>query len=87
MVAQSISPVSTTQELYFQLQDSGNYFLAVDYSTNLFGLSDNYDSQPYGLAWAVDDVPEPRDILLVSLGGVFALFRLRFCRNSCSGLA
>jgi len=87
LVAQSKSPVSTTQELYYQLPESGNYFLAVDYSTNLFDLSGNYDSQPYGIAWSVSDVPEPCDIFMVALGAVFGLLRLRFRRNPSSGLA
>ena len=70
LVAQSISPVSTTQELFFNLQDSGNYFIHIGYSTNLFDLSGNYSSQNYGIAWSVSDVPEPGSALLVVIGGI-----------------
>ena len=85
LIAQSISPVSTTQELYFQLQNSGNYLIAVDYSTNLFDLSGTYSSQPYGIAWSV--TPESDTWLLCLAGGVLGGTWLRFRRKRSSGLA
>lgn len=79
LVAESISPVSTTQELYFQLAASGNYEIQVGYSTNLFDLSGNYASQPYGIAWSVSGVPEPGSVALFLMGGGVLLFaKLRF---------
>ena len=80
LVAQSVSPVSTTQELFFNLQDSGNYFIHIGYSTNLFDLSGNYASQNYGIAWSVSDVPEPGSALLIVIGGI-TLFAWPFLRN------
>ena len=80
LVAQSVSPVSTTQELFFNLQDSGNYFIHIGYSTNLFDLSGNHASQNYGIAWSVSDVPEPGSVLLIVIGGI-TLFAWPFLRN------
>jgi hypothetical protein len=80
LVAESISPVSTTQELYFQLTASGNYEIKVGYSTNLFELSGSYASQNYGIAWNVSSIPEPRSIVLFLSGAVIVLVRLRFHR-------
>jgi len=83
LVAESISPVSTTQELYFTLQNTGTYLIQVGYSTNLFDLSGNYASQDYGIAWAVTGVPEPGTLLLLGLGALFLMMHGR--RNSLSG--
>ena len=74
LVAQSISPVSTTQELYFQLLSTGTYMVEVSYSTNLFDLSGTYASQEYGLAWSVAGIPEPETLFLVVLGGIAMMF-------------
>jgi hypothetical protein len=82
LIAESISPVSTTQELYFQLQTSGTYMIQVGYSTNLFDFSGSYTSQPYGMAWSVSDVPEPDSILLVLAGAGALLFVSRSQRLS-----
>ena len=82
LVAESISPVSTTQELYFQLAASGNYEIQIGYSTNLFDLSGNDTSQPYGIAWSVSGVPEPGSVALFLMGGGVLLFaKLRFRRK------
>lgn len=70
LVAESISPVSTTQELYFQIPNTGTYMIDVGYPTNLFDFSDGYAAQDYGLAWSVEDVPEPSSIMLIGLGGI-----------------
>jgi len=80
LVAESISPVSTTQELYFTLQNTGTYMIEVGYSTNLFDFSGSYDTQNYGLAWSVQDVPEPGTNLLLLAGGAvfFLTFRSRY---------
>ena len=83
LVAESISPVSTTQELYFTLQNTGTYLIQVGYSTNLFDLSGNYASQDYGIAWAVTGVPEPGTLLLLGLGALFLM--MHGMRNSLSG--
>jgi len=78
LVAESISPVSTTQELYFQVPSTGTYMIDVGYSTNLFDFSGSYATQDYGLAWSVEDVPEPSSIMLIGLGGAgLALLRWR----------
>jgi hypothetical protein len=77
LVAESISPVSTTQELYFTLQNTGTYLIQVGYSTNLFDLSGNYASQDYGIAWAVTGVPEPKTILLLGFGALFLMIHAR----------
>jgi Subtilase family len=77
LVAQSISPVSTTQELWFPVPDTGTYMIEVDYSTNLFDFSGSYASQDYGIAWSVSGVPEPGSVALVLLGGVILLAGLR----------
>ena len=73
LVAKSISPVSTTQELYFPLSATGTYVIRVGYSTNLFDLSGSYSSQPYGIAWSVYGVPEPGTVMLVVAGGLLLL--------------
>ena len=65
LIAQSISPVGTVQELSFLLGDPGTYGIRVGYSTNLFDFSGTYAMQDYGLAWSAQGVPEP---------GVWALF-------------
>jgi hypothetical protein len=77
LVAESISPVSTTQELYFTLQNTGTYLIQVGYSTNLFDLSGNYASQDYGIAWAVTGVPEPKTILLLGFGTLLLMIHAR----------
>lgn len=77
LVAQSVSPVSTTQELWFPVPDTGTYMIEVDYSTNLFDFSGSYDSQDYGIAWSVSGVPEPGAGLLVLLGGMIVLLGFR----------
>ena len=87
LVAQSISPVSTTQELFFNLQDSGRYFIQVGYTTNLFDLSGSYASQNYGIAWSVSDVPEPGSLLLILAGGAVYALRYGFCLIRSSVLA
>ena len=76
LVAESISPVSTTQELFFQVMDPGTYLIRVGYSTNLFDLSSSYAVQDYGMAWSVAGVPEPGAIILFLTGGVVILCRL-----------
>ncbi len=81
LVAESISPVSTTQELYFQLADSGNYEIRVGYSTNLFDLPGGYSSQNYGIAWNVTGVPEPGSMVLFLSGGTLIFLRLRFLQR------
>jgi hypothetical protein len=75
LVARSISPVSTTQALYFQINDPGAYRIHVAYSTNLFDLSGNYNSQDYGIAWSVGAVPEPGTFVLFLAGGFVLFFR------------
>ena len=86
LVAESISPVSTTQELYFQLAASGIYKIQVGYSTNLFDFSGSYGSQPYGIAWSVTGVPEPGTFALLILGGVLLVAKARCRRDSSSVL-
>ena len=83
LVAQSISPVSTTQELYFPITDSGTYLISVGYFTNLFDFSNTHGSQDYGLAWSVSgapstssSVPEPSSWLLFSLGACIVAWRI-----------
>ncbi|XHR26980.1 MAG: S8 family serine peptidase [Chthoniobacteraceae bacterium] len=73
LVAQSISAVSTTQELYFTLLATGNYLIEVVYSGNLFNNGDTSDSQDYGMAWSVDAVPEPGTWFLLAAGTVLIL--------------
>jgi hypothetical protein len=73
LVAESISPVSTTQELFFQVMNPGTYLIRVGYSANLFDLSSSYAVQDYGMAWSVAGVPEPGSIILFLTGGVFLL--------------
>jgi len=68
LVAESISPVSTTQELCFIVPNSGSYMIEVGYSKNLFDFSGSYASQDYGIAWSVTEVPEPDSILLLGTG-------------------
>lgn len=70
LVAESISPVGTVQELFFQLSDPGVYDIRVGYSTNLFDLSGSYGFQDYGLAWSVTGVPEPATLSLMLCAGV-----------------
>ena len=78
LIAQSISPVSTTQELYFQLQNTGTYMIDVGYSTNLFDFSGDYNTQDYGLAWSVEDVPEPSTYMMLTMGlGALLAFHKR----------
>ena len=87
LVAESISPVSTTQELFFNLQDSGNYFIHIGYSTNLFDFSGSYASQNYGIAWSVSDVPEPGSALLFLVGGLVFIVCHGLLRTRSSVLA
>ncbi len=81
LVGESISPVSTTQELYFQLAETGNYQIRVGYSTNLFDLSGGYGTQNYGLAWNVTGVPEPESLVLFLAGGMLIFLRLLFLQK------
>jgi len=83
LVAESNSPVSTTQELYFQLQNAGDYMIEVDYSTNLFDFSGSYASQDYGLAWSV--IPEPGTNALLLLGGAVLFLKFRRRGTAASG--
>lgn len=81
LVAQSISPVSTTQELFFTLAEGGNYRFEVDWSQNLFDLSQTLPgTQNYGVAWSVG-IPEPGTALLLAVGAVFVFFR-RYIRRT-----
>jgi hypothetical protein len=82
LVAESISPVSTTQELYFALPNSGTYTIEVNYPMNLFDFSGNYDSQNYGLAWSVSGVPEPGSMMLFVAGGSLILLRSHLRRKA-----
>lgn len=77
LVAQSISPVGTVQELSFLLGDPGDYEISVGYSTNLFDFSGTYASQDYGLAWSVGSVPEPKVWGLLLSGAVLFFVRSR----------
>jgi len=77
LVARSISPLSTTQHLYFGITDPGTYRISVSYSTNLFDLAGGYDQQAYGLAWSVAGVPEPSTWILAVLGTLVLVWRLR----------
>lgn len=83
LVAQSISPVGTVQELSFLLADSGTYGIRVGYSTNLFDFSGAYALQNYGLAWSAQGVPEPRVWALILAGTVVILIYSR--KNRASG--
>jgi hypothetical protein len=77
LVASSISPVGTVQELYFQITDPGTYLISVGYYKNLFDLSGTYAAQDYGLAWTVADVPEPSTWVLLSMGLCIVAWRVR----------
>jgi Subtilase family len=77
LVAQSISPVGTVQELSFLVGDPGTYDIRVGYSTNLFDLSGSYSLQEYGLAWSAQSVPEPSDWALLVTGAVVWVLRFR----------
>jgi len=68
LIAESASPVGTTQELDFTVPVNGSYFIDVRYATNLFDLTGTYQSQDYGLAWSVAVVPEPATAALFALG-------------------
>jgi hypothetical protein len=81
LVAESVSPVSTSQELYFQLATTGNYEIQVGYSTNLFDLTGSYASQNYGIAWNVSDVPEPHALALLLMAGVVMVIRFRLAAS------
>jgi hypothetical protein len=77
LVARSISPVDTTQQLYFPITTPGTYLISVGYSNNLFDLGGVYGLQDYGLAWSVSGVPEPSTWTLLSLGVCIAVWRVR----------
>jgi hypothetical protein len=87
LVASSISPVGTVQELYFQITDPGTYLISVGYSKNLFDLSGTYAAQDYGLAWTVADVPEPSTWVLLSMGLCIVAWRVRSLSASFSQTA
>ena len=87
LVASSISPVGTVQELYFQITDPGTYLISVGYSKNLFDLSGAYAAQDYGLAWTVADVPEPSTWVLLSMGLCIVAWRVRSLSGSFSQTA
>jgi hypothetical protein len=87
LVASSISPVGTVQELYFQITDPGTYLISVGYSKNLFDLSGTYAAQDYGLAWTVADVPEPSTWVLLSMGLCIVVWRVRSLSASFSQTA
>lgn len=75
LIAQSISPVGTVQELSFLLSDPGTYGIRVGYSTNLFDFSGAYAVQDYGLAWLAQGVPEPGGwALFVTAAGVLLFY-------------
>jgi hypothetical protein len=82
LVAQSISPVGTVQELSFLLADSGTYGIRVGYSTNLFDFSGTYALQDYGLAWSAQTVPEPAVWALLLTGTGVLLVHSRKKRAS-----
>ena len=77
LIAQSISPVGTVQELSFLLGDPGTYGIRVGYSTNLFDFSGTYAMQDYGLAWSAQGVPEPGVWALFFIGTGILLFHCR----------
>lgn len=82
LVAQSISPVGTVQELSFLLGETGTYDIRVGYSTNLFDLSGSHSLQDYGLAWSAQSVPEPAVSVLLLMGMGILLVRSRKKRAS-----
>jgi hypothetical protein len=83
LLAQSISPVSTVQQLFFRLPSDGTYRIRVGYSTNLFDLSGAHSLQDYGVAWSVSGVPEPASWTLIGAGMTVLVFGLRKKRSSC----
>jgi hypothetical protein len=87
LVAASISPVGTVQELYFQITDPGTYLISVGYSKNLFDLNGTYAAQDYGLAWTVADVPESSTWVLLSMGLCIVAWRVRSLSSSFSQTA
>ena len=89
LVASSVNPFSTTQELHFTLPTDGYYTLEVTPDT-FWTLPDNTNSEwynftgdteltatDYGLAWDVTAAPEPATFSLMLIGAGTILLRRR----------
>ena len=68
LIAESVSAVSTTQLLYFTIKNTGNYMLEIVYTKDLFSSDSASNSENYGMAWSVEDVPEPGTWVLILCG-------------------
>jgi hypothetical protein len=66
VVAESISDINSTQQIFFQIPETGDYELVVDQVGATAGGGD----QQYGLAWWAAPVPEPNSAILLLLGVV-----------------
>jgi subtilisin family serine protease len=78
LVAESSTLYDNVEHLYFDILSEGYYMLRVEYTDNVYEMTDTADVAAYGLAWSV--VPEPSTIvLLVSAAGCGAF--LYWCRR------
>jgi len=73
LIAQSISPYNSMQELDFNLPSNGTYLIQVTESNYLWNF-DKATTTDYGLAWSV---PEPASAAILLVGGSGALLRRR----------
>jgi len=71
LVAQSIAPFNTSQQIYFTVPQTDYYQLSVVYGGTVFTLDSNGhlngNAEPYGLAWSGSAVPEPGTLGLLGL--------------------
>ena len=62
MYAISESEYNNAQELHFTLPVTGDYGIRVIYPKTMYGTA---TAETYGLAWDVQDVPEPSTVMLL----------------------
>ena len=75
LFAQSMSLYNVTQQLHFALPADGEYGIRVLYGDQMFG---DAMAEDYGLAWSVEEVPEPGTVTLFGAACVTLVF---WCRK------
>ena len=72
LIAESKSIYNNSEHFSFNLPKTAEYLLRVRWTSELFDIVGDANSEHYGLAWSVA-VPEPGTINLVALAATFLL--------------